>query len=115
MTSALKMTADSTAVSALWSHLDAVTFEVDEDWSDLDDGDRSQTVSFLPVALGDAEPRREFAHAERLHHVIVGPTVERRDLSVLGTICQQDDDRNVRYRPHRLADLETIHVWQAEV
>ena len=91
---------------------------VDEVEDERTDGQRRGLVRVVlgrPVAQGHPQPGLELAHAEGLGHVVVGAAVEGGDLAVLGPVGRQHDDGHGAPLPDAAADLEAVHVGQAEV
>ena len=60
-------------------------------------------------------PREQFAHAERLRHVVVGAGIERTDLVELAVAGRQHHDRHRRPPTQRPDDLHARDARQAEV
>ena len=69
-----------------------------------------------PTAPGHGtHPRREFAHGERLHDVVVGAEFESHDAIGLVTASRRDDHRDVRRAAKLSQDLEPITVGQTQI
>ena len=67
------------------------------------------------VAERDPQARFELAHPEGLGHVVVGPTVERGDLAVLGAVGGEHDDGHVAPLPDPPAHLHAVEVGKPEI
>ena len=63
----------------------------------------------------DPHAGEQLGHRERLGHVVVGALVERDDLAVLGVLGREDDDRHVRPLADGAAQVDAVHVAEAEV
>ena len=82
------------------------------------DGEFCRALAAVPGAVvpeRDSQPGIEFAHAEWLGHVVIGALVQCVDLAVLGAVRRQYDDRHGAPGSDPLADLQAVHVRQAQV
>jgi hypothetical protein len=67
------------------------------------------------MAERDAHAGEQLAHAEGLGQVVVGASVEGRDLVVLGAPRRQHDDRDLRPPAQATDQVDAVAVGQAEV
>ncbi len=62
-----------------------------------------------------AQPRRQFADAERLLDIVVGAEIERLDLLRLPIARRENDHRRLRERPDVAQHLLAVPIGQAEI
>ncbi len=67
------------------------------------------------MANGHPQSGLQLGHAEGLGDEVVGATVERLDLAPLVAVGREHHDRHVGELPDPSADLQPVHVGQAQV
>ena len=84
--------------------------------SSLGRGSESALDTFsLAAAQNGFDPRDQFAAAERLREVIVGPHLQANDAVDLLALGGQHDDRDVRFGAKLPAERKSILAWQHEI
>src|SRR5262249_25515412 len=98
----------------LVADLDDAPYEIDGEIADTKNRTLSLNVKLVPKC--GAHPGKEFIHAERLRHVVVGSEIECVDFDGLIATARQNDNRHAFIaRADRHQQVEALDVRQSEI